>query len=236
VSEPLELATAAGIGRFAGAGDPGALDGLVAGRGAWEAELGFGKGRFLLARAAAHPERRFLGVELAREYFRLAAGRLARRGLANVALLRGEALAILATALPRAFAAAIHVYFPDPWPKSRHHRRRLFSPASIDLLAGALASGGELCFATDHLDYGAEVRRLLAAYPGAELEEPDAGWPEGPRTNYEAKYVAAGRPILRLVLRVGGARGPHPEALRDLVAAVCGPAAGRPSEPPEPGA
>jgi len=223
VSERLEVATAAGLAPFDAAGTPGALDRLLPGAGAWEVELGFGKGRFLLARAAAHPEHRFLGIELARDYFRLAADRLARRRLANVVLVRGEALALLATALPRGFAAALHVYFPDPWPKSRHQRRRLFSPASVDLLFGALAPGGELDFATDHLDYGLEVRRILAGYPGAQLVELAGGWPDGARTNYEAKYVAAGRPILRLALRAPEPRGPHPEGLRALTAAVAGP-------------
>jgi tRNA (guanine-N7-)-methyltransferase len=221
VSDRVEVATlAGGIAPWGeGAASP-ALAELLPGDAPWEIELGFGKGRYLLARAAAEPARRFLGVEVAREYFRLAAGRLLRRRIANLALVRGEALALLATALPRGFAAAVHVYFPDPWPKSRHLKRRLFAPESVDLLFRVLAPQGVLAFATDHLAYGGEVRALLASYPGIEVREIAGGWPEGPRTNYEAKYVAAGRPIVRLEARFVGAVALHPRGERGLLAAV----------------
>jgi tRNA (guanine-N7-)-methyltransferase len=171
---------------------------LVPGRGAWEVELGFGKGRFLLARAAAAPERRLVGVEVAAEYYRRVVRAARRRGLENLLLLRGEALFLLAAVLPRGFAAAVHVYFPDPWPKSRHQKRRLFDPESVDLVLGLLGPGGRLSFATDHLEYGGEVEELLRSCPGLEVARRAAPWPEGARTNYEAKYLAEGRPILRL--------------------------------------
>jgi tRNA (guanine-N7-)-methyltransferase len=222
--ERIEIATAEGVTRLEAAGARSELEALLPGDGPWELEIGCGKGRFLLSRAAAAPDHRFLGIELAGEYFRRVAGRLARRGLGNVALIHGEALALLATALPRGFASALHVYFPDPWPKSRHHRRRLFSPASVDLLLAALAPGGELFIATDHLDYGAEVARILRGYPGAEVQELPDGWPEGPRTNYEAKYVGQGRPILRLRVGAPAAAALHPEGARAVLAAVPAPA------------
>jgi len=224
VSEPIQLARAGGIEPFRGEGTAATLGRLLAGDGPWELEIGFGKGRFLLAAAAAHPERRFLGIEVAGEYFRLAARRLARRRLANLALLRGDALAILAARLPRGFAAAVHVYFPDPWPKKRHLKRRLFAPATVDVVLGALAPGGRLWFATDFLDYGRDVEALLAAHPGVDVDRLAGDWPEGPRTNYEAKYVAAGRPILRLAATVSAAAAAlHPGA--DLAAAVASSAA-----------
>jgi tRNA (guanine-N7-)-methyltransferase len=224
VNERAELATAAGIVAFHGDGTRSALAALLPGVGQWELEIGFGKGRYLLARAAAEPGRRFLGIEVAGEYFRLAAGRLRRRGLANVALLHGDALALLSARLPPRFAAAAHVYFPDPWPKTRHRKRRLFSPGSLDVVLGALAPGGVLSFATDFLAYGAEVADLLAAHPGVALERLPGEWPEGPRTNYEAKYVAAGRPIVRLRARVAAeAAGLHPGARDELAVAAAGP-------------
>jgi len=213
VIERIDLATARGLESWSGGGERAGLDALLPGEGPWELEIGFGKGRFLLGRAAAAPERRWLGIELAGEYFRLAARRLERRRLGNLALLRGEALALLATALPAGFASALHVYFPDPWPKSRHHRRRLFA---------ALAPGGRLWFATDHVDYGDEVRSLLESYPGARVELLPGGWPEGPRTNYEAKYVAEGRAIVRLVARLAAPAAPHPAGLRALTVAFEG--------------
>ena len=214
----VRIATARGIEPFPDAGEPGALDRLLPGAGQWEVEVGFGKGRFLLARAAARPDLRLLGIEVAGEYFRLAAERLARRRISNAVLVRGEALALLATALPRGFASAVHVYFPDPWPKTRHARRRLFSPASLDLVVGALAPGGKLEFATDFVDYGREVELLLASHPALDVTRVEPGWPDGPRTNYEAKYVAEGRPIVRLEARCSRTATARPQrgAPRDL--------------------
>lgn len=179
--------------RRPGGGGPGGGTGS-----AWEVEIGFGKGRYLLRRCLEHPERRFLGIEQVAEYHRLFVGRARRRGVRNWLALRGEALYLLASVLPRGFAAAVHVYFPDPWPKSRHHKRRLFDPETVDLVIGLLAAEGRLYFATDFLDYGELVAELLAGYPGLAVARRDGPWDDGPRTNYEAKYAAEGRPILRL--------------------------------------
>ncbi|MFN7941732.1 MAG: hypothetical protein U0X73_09035 [Thermoanaerobaculia bacterium] len=218
----LELATAAGRTRLADWGAPLPLERILPGGAAWEVELGFGKGRFLDRRAAESPERRFLGVEVAHEYFELAARRLARRGHANLLLLHGEALYVLAAVLPRGFASAVHVYFPDPWPKSRHQKRRLFGGETVDLVLGLLAPRGVLAFATDFLHYGEEVDRLLAAAPGIAVEPRAGAWPDGARTNYEAKYVAAGRPILRLTARREGPPELQPGSEREVLAAVSG--------------
>lgn len=205
------------------------LDEFLAGARGWEVELGFGKGRYLLRRAAEAPNRRFLGVEMAGKYFDLARHRMRRRGLANVALVRGEALYLLATCLPTGFADMVHVYFPDPWPKSRHHRRRLLDAETVDLVLALLRPGGELFFATDFLEYGEHVRAVLASHPGLVLELRDQGWPGGPRTNYEAKYVVEGRPIVRLVARLAGSRNRNLEVAELLhpagaagVLAACG--------------
>lgn len=200
--------------------DAGALDDLLPGPGEWQVELGFGKGRFLLRRAAENPGQRFLGVELAAEYFRLAARRAERRSLANLALVHGDALFFLSAVLPREFATVVHVYFPDPWPKTRHHKRRLFDAETVDLVLGLLRPGGVLSFATDFLDYGEQVRNILAGYPGLDLRLREA-WPEGPRTNYESKYVVEGRPILRLEATLAGpARALHPAGEQAVVSAV----------------
>lgn len=194
------------------------LETLVPGHGPWEVELGFGKGRYLLRRCAEAPERRFLGVEIAAQYQQLFVQRARRRGLRNWVAVRGEALYLLAAVLPRGFAAAVHVYFPDPWPKERHRKRRLFDPATVDLVLGLLAPGGQLAFATDYLDYGERVAEILAGVPGLALRRLDA-WPEGPRTNYEAKYEAEGRPILRLEARLVADTAPlHPEGAAAVVA------------------
>jgi tRNA (guanine-N7-)-methyltransferase len=187
----------------------------------WEVEIGFGKGRYLLRRCLEHPDRRFMGIEQVAEYHRLFVGRARRHGARNWVALRGEALYLLAAVLPRGFAAAVHVYFPDPWPKSRHHKRRLLDPETVDLVIGLLAPGGRLYFATDFLEYGELVAELLAGYPGLAVGRRDRTWDDGPRTNYEAKYVALGRPILRLEASLEAPPGLHPGGHAAVLAATC---------------
>ncbi len=199
------------------------LDDLIPGDGEWEVEIGFGKGRYLLDRAQAHPERRFLGFEVVSKYFRMLRRRARARGINNLLLVRGEALYALSAVLPAAFASIVHVYFPDPWPKSRHHRRRLFDPRSLDLVLGVLRPGGELWFATDFIEYGERVVEILQAYPGLDVELQPGPWPDGARTNYEAKYMLEGRPILRLHARLSDSAEPlrlHPEGKAAIIAAV----------------
>ncbi len=174
------------------------LEGLLPGGGPWEVEVGFGKGRFLLREALENPERRFLGVELVSKYHRMLWTRAQRRGVSNLAVVRGEALYLLATSLPRGFAEVVHVYFPDPWPKSRHHRRRLFDEETVDLVMGLIRPGGRLEFATDFLDYGDRVVEILRGFPGLDVQLLNEPWPDGARTNYEAKFIREGRPIIRL--------------------------------------
>jgi hypothetical protein len=171
---------------------------LTPGGGPWEVEIGFGKGRYLLRRCLEHPERRFAGIEQVAEYHRLFVSRARRRGAPNWLALRGEALYLLASVLPRGFAAAVHVYFPDPWPKARHHKRRLFDAETVEL-----------------------VLELLAGYPGLAVTRREGPWDEGPRTNYEAKYVAQGRPILRLEAALEAPPALHPRG-HDAVLAATG--------------
>lgn len=163
-----------------------------------EVELGSGKGRFLIEWAALHPERCLLGVERAQKYVAMAAARAARRGLANLLLVRTTAEDALFRCLRPESAAAIHVYFPDPWPKKRHRKRRLFNPASVLRMAEVLAPGGVLRVKTDHLEYGGEIEQLLnacALLARAPVESAFAGVPE---TSFEAKYARQGRPFVRL--------------------------------------
>jgi tRNA (guanine-N7-)-methyltransferase len=186
-----------------------------------EIEIGFGKGRFLLARAAARPDTTFVGIESAPVYWRLACRRADRRGLRNLILVRGDALYVLDALVDREVADTLHVYFPDPWPKLRQRKRRLFDASTVDLVLGALAPGGVLQFATDHADYGEGVRELLERHPALRVETVAGSWPEGPRTNYEAKYELEGRPILRLTAtrRAGaGASLLHPDGILAVIA------------------
>jgi tRNA (guanine-N7-)-methyltransferase len=201
------LATPAGDRTLAELPQPLDLDSLLPGAGPWEVEIGFGKGRYLLRRAGEEPGVRFLGIEVAEKYFRLLVARARRAALGNLVAVRGEAETVLAAVLPRGFARAVHVYFPDPWPKARHQRRRLFDAESVDLVLSLLAPGGRLWFATDFLAYGEAVAALLAGHPAATVRRCQNGWEEGPRTNYEAKYLAEGRDILRLEVQWTGSEG-----------------------------
>ena len=182
-----------------------------------EVEIGFGKGRYLLAQAETHPGVEFLGIESALEYYSLACQRAARRGLGNVTLVAGEALYLLATCLAPATARAVHVYFPDPWPKARHQRRRLLGPASVDLVLGLLRDGGRVFFASDHQEYAAQVLGVLREHPAVETVTRARPWPGGPRTNYEEKYEAEGRSIVRAeATRLAGSRVLRPELAVEL--------------------
>ncbi len=221
----LELLLAAGQRRWrlGELRQPLSLDDLVPGDGEWEVEIGFGKGRYLLKRALEVPGRRYLGVEVVSKYFRLLLKRSQRQGAANLLLARGEALYLLSAVLPSAFASVLHVYFPDPWPKARHHKRRLFDPETVDLVLGTLRPGGELCFATDFIEYGQRVAEILASHPDLTVELREGPWPDGARTNYEAKYMAEGRPILRLRARLAEDAEPgvfHPEGRAGILAAT----------------
>ncbi|HEV7667463.1 MAG TPA: tRNA (guanosine(46)-N7)-methyltransferase TrmB [Thermoanaerobaculia bacterium] len=227
--QPARLSTAAGDSTLAESGAPIPLDLLVppdaAGspREPWEVEIGFGKGRYLLERCRNEPGRRFLGIEIAGQYLREWVRRSRKLGLKNFLVLHGDALALLATSLPAGFAEVVHVYFPDPWPKTRHKKRRLLDPETVDLVLRLLAPGGKLSFATDFLEYGEKVVKILSGVPGLEIRR-IAEWPEGPRTHYEAKFVAEGRPIVRLEawFAEGAGGGLHPLGERGVVAAVRG--------------
>ena len=196
------------------------LESLAPGDAPWDLDVGFGKGRYLLRRAVEEPPVRLLGIEMAARYFQLVKQRSERRGLGNVVLLLGEALYVMSAILPAARFQAAHVYFPDPWPKDRHHKRRLFDHDTVDLLLALLVPGGRIFFATDHLDYGALVAELLETHPALAVERRE-DWSEGARTNYEVKYVREGRAILRLeaTLRPGMPLV-HPAGVDDLVMGV----------------
>jgi tRNA (guanine-N7-)-methyltransferase len=178
---------------------------LFAGPGPVELEIGSGKGGFLLRMARAHPDRNYLGIEWANEYYKYSADRMARWGMGNVRILRTDARHFVIHRLPPACLAAIHVYHPDPWPKKRHHKRRLFTAEFTEAAVRVLQPGGRLAVQTDHAEYFEQIRAVTAARPElvpVSFDDPDFGAAEERTdTNYEVKYLREGRTIHRLAFR-----------------------------------
>ena len=167
-----------------------------------EVEVGIGKGRFLLAAAAARPLVNHLGIEWANRYLVVAETRAARQKLENVRFVRVDAQELLRRGIPDDSVAAYYVFFPDPWPKKRHHKRRFFQAETVDQLARTLREGGLLHAATDHADYWEAIEPLLDRHPRfARLPSfggPDFPLPtDQPLTNFEAKYGKEGRTLFR---------------------------------------
>lgn len=170
-----------------------------------ELEIGTGKAGFLLRRARARPERVFLGIEWANEYYRYAVDRMERWGVGNVRILRTDASHFVRIVCPRESLTALHVYHPDPWPKRRHQKRRLFQPAFVDAAVSCLVPGGHWAVQTDHAEYFAIIRDLLRGHPDlveTPFDDPDFGV-EAARvaTNYEVKYLREGRRLHQMAVR-----------------------------------
>jgi len=169
-----------------------------------ELEVGIGKGGFLLEQAKARPNVNFFGIEWSKAYYRYAADRFVRWGLTNVRVMRTDARAFVEVWLAPACVQAMHAYFPDPWPKKRHHKRRFFRPRTVEAVVRSLLPGGHLYTATDYVEYFDIIRELLLGRADlVEVEFPtDFGQPgEVVGTNYERKYVREGRTIYRLAMR-----------------------------------
>jgi len=165
-----------------------------------EVEIGSGKGTFLLARAAARPEVNLLGIEWATAYCCYAADRVRRAGLANVRLLRADAAHLFHVCLLARSVQRVHIYFPDPWPKRRHHRRRLIQPGFLRDVRRVLRVGGQLLIATDHAEYFQHILRVLAAADDLiEVSFPRMAGRDGEvvGTNFERKYIAQGRAVYK---------------------------------------
>ena len=161
-----------------------------------EVDVGSGKGRFLLARALAHPEVDFLGVDRMLRRIRKVDRKAIRAGLLNIRLLRVEAYYATAYFMPSDAISTYYIFFPDPWPKKRHAKRRLFTPEFARAAAAALSRGGLLRVATDNLPYFDAIREVLDAEPGLEkVPGSESGWSSG--TDYERKYEKEGRPMAR---------------------------------------
>jgi tRNA (guanine-N7-)-methyltransferase len=178
-----------------------------------ELEVGSGKGLFLANAATANPGHNFFGIELSRKYARKAAERVAKRKLTNVRVLSGDARLFLAKYVPPLSLSAVHVYFPDPWWKARHKKRRVFAEPMVVDVERSLVPGGDLRVATDVEEYFGVIVALMATHPRfVRLPEPVPGDPlhdEDYLTNFERKYRIEGRPIHRAAYQLDPPESPE---------------------------
>ena len=159
-----------------------------------EIEVGCGKGKFLTARAKSNPDCNFLGIERMLERVRLFDGKCRRGNILNAQVLRLEALYTFHYLLPAHHARTVYVFFPDPWPKKKHHSHRLFGPLFRAALWKRLEIGGKLEFATDHKAYFDEVCAGFAEDPRFERVDPMPR-PKEVWTEFETMFREQGLPI-----------------------------------------
>jgi tRNA (guanine-N7-)-methyltransferase len=179
-------------------------------------EIGSGMGESTAALAAAAPDVDHIAVEVYEPGLAQLLMRIAGAGLTNVALLRVDAVALLEERVPPASLAGIRIFFPDPWPKRRHRKRRLVQPGFIALAASRLEHGGLLHLATDWDDYAVQIRTVCDAEPALENTAADqpGGWTPRPDwrpvTKFEQRARLEGRTVRDLIYRAR-----HAEARRD---------------------
>jgi tRNA (guanine-N7-)-methyltransferase len=166
-----------------------------------EVEVGSGKGLFMESAATANPDHNFFGVEIAAKYARFAAARLAKRGLPNAVMLEGDGGRLFAELLPDDSLCAVHVYFPDPWWKKRHHKRRVMNERFAQLVQRKLKHGGSLHYWTDVEERYQETLELIAAHtqlvgPLAVTEQP-ASHDLDYRTHFERRMRLNELPVYR---------------------------------------
>ena len=162
-------------------------------------EIGFGNGDTLVQQAAAHPDFDFLGVEVHEPGIGHCLIAAREAGVNNLRLIADDAVDVLREQIPRGSISRINLYFPDPWPKKRHHKRRLVQPAFLELCAEALAAGGTLHIATDWAHYAEHIDTMLAAsarFACAERREHDGDRPlDRPVTKFERRGLREGHRI-----------------------------------------
>jgi tRNA (guanine-N7-)-methyltransferase len=161
-----------------------------------EIDLGAGDGGFVLERARRHPERNFIAVERLLGRMRKIWREAQLGGLANLRGLRLESGYVLRWLCPEASVAVLHIMFPDPWPKARHHKRRLIQAGFLEDARKALVPGGEVRFSTDHEGYAAWAREAWEKAPGWRAAE-TWDWEEDPLTEFQRLFMIEGRTTFR---------------------------------------
>lgn len=166
-------------------------------------EVGFGMGQATAVIAEQNPDKNYLGIEVHRAGVGRLLGEIEKRGLTNVRIVEHDALDVLEYMIPDESVAAFHIFFPDPWQKKRHFKRRLVRRPHTSLFSRKLAPGGYLYMVTDWEPYGEEAFFELTATPGLVNEydgfAPRMSW--RPETRFETKGKEANRDICELMFR-----------------------------------
>lgn len=163
-------------------------------------EVGSGFGDAARAYAVAHPDCDVVAVDVHTRGVAHLVSTVARSGPANLRAVEGDAVELLAERVAPGSLFAVHLFFPDPWPKRSHHGRRFVRPDVIDLVVDRLSRGGSLLLATDDAGYAAQAREVLGGHPALEGGAADRpAW--RPRAGYEGKALAAGRAVVDLRYR-----------------------------------
>jgi tRNA (guanine-N7-)-methyltransferase len=182
---------------------PVSLEAFFGKPGPIEVEIGCGKGGFLVEYASRHPEMPILALENVAEIAYHAASRIARRPtLPHARLVLGDAFYMLRDFIPSGVVQAFHMYFPDPWPKKRHHKFRLMQAPFLEVVKQAAQPEAVFYWGTDHAEYHQEASTLFAQTPWLEMLDANAEPTEGIQTNFEKKYRAQGKPIFRCRMRI----------------------------------
>jgi tRNA (guanine-N7-)-methyltransferase len=169
-------------------------------------EIGTGKGTFLVNQALAFPEINFLGIEWANKYYKYAVDRIGRRAIGNVRIIRTEAASFIANSIDEASVECFHIYYPDPWPKRRHYKKRFICAENVSQIVRCLEKKGIVNFATDHAEYFQWAQNVFEGF-AEELKPVDFVSPAGANegelvgTNYERKYIKEKREIYTLAFK-----------------------------------
>lgn len=170
-----------------------------------ELEIGSGKGTFLTREATTRPDVNFFGIEWANWFYRYAADRLRRNNCLNARMVRADANFFIREFVPDESISVLHIYFPDPWPKTKHNRRRTVQEAFVPVIKRILKPGGEIRVVTDHKGYWEENIQPVITNSGLELIDyarpGSAGEDETVGTNFERKYRREGRPFYSIAAR-----------------------------------
>jgi tRNA (guanine-N7-)-methyltransferase len=168
-------------------------------------EVGSGKGLFLASAATAEPEKHFVGIELAGKFANRAAQRIGKAGIANATMLRGDAKVFLEKVVPDSSLERLHVYFPDPWWRNKHKKRRVLNEQTIQDIQRVLAPGGEFHFWTDVLDYYehicGDVMDQTQMYGPRYVPEPPSSHSMDYTTHFERRARLNSQPVYRAVFQ-----------------------------------